>query len=478
MKNFLSVVNRYKLFLGPFFLTFIFLLPLPQWEADQIFLLYVYSLIIFWWLFTSIPLHISTLTGLLIGHLGGAISWDHTLLAFSHPVIFLFLGGFLMAKALESQKIDQRLALNVMAHPIFSKTPPRLFMSLTILTAFFSFWLSNVTTTAIFLPIALGVFKEFKIEKFSTQSSLLLLICHASTIGGIATPIGTAPNVITLGLIKKFINVQINFAEWVFWMLPLALLSLAILFLIFWPEMKSLQMLENKEHHALKLKSLGPLKSGEKKVLAGFIIAACLWIFPGVIGLILGKEHLLAQKMLDLFPESLVAMAVACSFFFMSNNKGEKVLTWEKASTIDWGTLLLFGSGLALGDSMFDSGIAQKIGTSLGQLGNGTPLIIVSLILTLILTELASNTATVNLIIPVILSLPGTNQFRLGLALGVSMMSNLSFMMPVGTPPNAMVYGTGFISLKKMLSKGFMMNTAHFILILFFTLYLFPRILK
>lgn len=464
--------------MGPLFLTLIFLLPLSEWNSSQIFLLYVYSLIIFWWLFTSIPLHISTLTGLLIGHLGGAISWEHTLLAFSHPVIFLFLGGFLMGKALESQKIDQRLALNIMAHPFFSKTPTRLFMALTFLTAFFSMWLSNVTTTAIFLPIALGIFKEFKIEKFQPQSSLLLLICHASTIGGIATPIGTAPNVITLGLIKKFINVEINFAEWVFWIMPLAFLSLGILFFIFLPEMKSLERLDNKEHHTLKLKNLGALKSGEKKVLTGFIIAACLWIFPGFFGLIFGKEHLLVQKMLHLFPESLVAMAVACSFFFISNDKGEKILSWEKASTIDWGTLLLFGSGLALGDSMFESGIAQKIGRALGELGSGNTLIIISLILTLILTELASNTATVNLIIPIVLSLPASNSFRLALAIGVSMISNLSFMMPVGTPPNAMAYGTGFISLKKMLSKGFMMNIAHFILILFFTLYLFPRILK
>lgn len=422
------------------------------------------------WIFTSIPLGITALSSSALAALLGVAPWNEIILAYSNPVIFLFMGGFFLAKALEAQGLDLWFAHKILNHPWGKKSSGRAFTLLALGAFVLSMGFSNVASTAIFLPIAVGLLKEMGVDDQSTKNNVLLMICHATTLGGITTPVGTAPNVITIGLLDKIWGVKIEFAQWIVMMMPLGCLFFIGMSFIFKKNLKDLPPLKNTPQ-ANKSEAL---TIGQKRVFIIFLITAILWIAPGLVALWPGQAPVWALHFKKSFPESMVAILGAVAMFALPDEKGRPLLDWHKGKDIDWGSLLLFGAGIALGDLVFKSGLATRAALALGPL-NHYPLfmLLVALIFTMLLTEFCSNTATVNLLIPIVLAMPAFKDMGVAAVLALSMMSNTSFMMPVGTPPNAMVYGTGRIRLSSMIGKGVLMNLMALIIVYLYSLSVF-----
>ena len=434
--------NRLLLILGPL-LSIIAWFLLVDLEPIQKYVACTMIWVATWWLHSHFPLHITGLLGVVAATLLGVGGWESNISHFASPIIFLFMGGFFLSKAVEHTELDLWIAKFTLTHPLIKGKPKRLILGVVMITAFLSMFLSNSATTALMVPITLSLLKGMGLKAQDNQMKLLLLIAGAATIGGIATPVGSPPNAIAIGLLETIMHEKITFSAWVARMLPLSILSLGALLYIYRREIHELPK-NSHEHLSLPEK----LTNAQISLIIILFITCSLW-------------------MMSLFSESLVAIMMSLTLFLIPTKKGP-LLTWEKAKTIDWGTLLLFGSGLALGQMMMDSGLAATCGSKLNLISHLPPIIFLMIIIaaTIFVSEFASNTATANIVVPIVLSTPGIKENPMIAVLVVTMAANLAFMLPAGTPPNAIVYGTGHIHLKDMLIKGFKLNLICLVLIL------------
>jgi sodium-dependent dicarboxylate transporter 2/3/5 len=444
--------SRFLFYLGPVLFILLILLPLPLTREQQM-LSGVMSLTICWWLSSLIPLAVTGLIAICLCVLTGVTDFPKALSGFSNPVIFLFMGGFFMAHALQLQKLDLWIAQRSLSARFVRGSSRRVMIMTVILTATFSAFLSNTATTAMFMPIGLSLLTHLDVDNEHDSSSVILMIAYAATIGGIATPIGTPPNVLATSLLEKLVNVRIDFLSWMVLMVPVMVVILGGLVLVFWKELSSLPR---------RTENIGappPLTTSQRRVFMVLIGAMILWILPSAAGLILGKEHELSKILTARLPEGLVGLLMGSLCFFIPDHKGSTLLTWKEAIHIDWGTLLLFGAGISLGEIVFETKLATVIGNSLPfeslPLAGGILLITV---LTVFGSEFVSNTAIANLLIPLTVATPPFDKSPLVPVLAVTLASSLAFMMPVGTPPNAIAYGTGLVKLNTMLKKGFLLN--------------------
>lgn len=460
-------LERFLFFLGPALFLLSFFLPLPLSREQQL-LAGTMLLTISWWLSPAIPLAVTGLIAVCLCVLTGVTTFPEALSGFSNPVIFLFMGGFFMALALHHQKLDAWIAQKCLASSVVAGKSRRVMIMTVILTALFSAFLSNTATTAMFMPIGLSLLTHLNIDRKHPSASVLLMIAYAATIGGIATPIGTPPNVLAISLLDKLVGVKIGFLPWMVLMVPTTLLVLGGLLLIFRKELRALP------DHSDNILPPPPLTPEQKRVFGVLLLAMFLWILPSALTLILGKDHATAKLVTERLPEGLVGLFVGTLLFFIPDTKRSTLLTWEKALHIDWGTLLLFGSGISLGEIVFKSKLAEVIGNSLPF--SAMPLaggLLLLTFLTVFGSEFVSNTAIANLLIPLTVATPPFNQNPLVPVLAVTLGSSLAFMMPVGTPPNAIVYGTGLIRLKDMLIKGCLLNILSIAVIWFMSLFYF-----
>jgi sodium-dependent dicarboxylate transporter 2/3/5 len=341
------------------------------------------------------------------------------------------------------------------------------------LTAAFSAFLSNTATAAMFMPIALSLFHHLKIEKDHPSGSLLLMIAYAATIGGIATPIGTPPNVIAISLLDKLVGTRIGFIQWMGLMVPIAIIVMLALIFMFRKELNLLPA------HAGENKVPPPLNSNQKKVVGVMFMTMVLWILPSLASLGLGESHEFSKLLLSRLPEGMVGVFMGTLLFFIPNGKGSQLLSWSDAQRIDWGTLILFGAGISLGELVFQTKLAAVIGAHLPF--TALPFILALLLLitlTVFGSELVSNTAIANLLIPLTVATPPFSDHGVIPVLAVALGSSLAFMMPVGTPPNAIAYGTGLIPLKKMLQKGVCLNLISIAVIWFMSEFYFQLVIK
>jgi solute carrier family 13 (sodium-dependent dicarboxylate transporter), member 2/3/5 len=417
-----------------------------------------------WWLCPLIPLHVTGLIGLLIAHFQGLANWRELLAPYSDPIIFLFMGGFFLARAVEYHHLDQWMVQATLSHRKIKGNTRRLFIALVFLTFFMSAFLSNTATTALVLPIGIEILRhQLDLPKNSTR--LLLLLAAAASIGGIMTPVGSPPNMIALGLMEKIIGTRPDFITWVKHMIPLAF---AVLMGLLWLYRKDLFSLSSKQ--GIKTIPVA-LTLSQKLIGLILIITAFLWALPGLAPIFSDELTLVSQK---LFPESVVAILAGVSLMIIPSKNGP-LLPWSEAKKIDWATLMLFGSGISLGELAFRSGLASVLGNELGQLSSLSPnmLLTMAIVGTLFLTEIASNTATANLIIPVLLASPLFNYQSEKVIYAVVAAANLAFMLPVGTPPNAIIYATGLINLPTMIKRGFVANLISAVIIIFFSLIIF-----
>lgn len=440
--------------LGLFSLLFILVIG-SDFTFDQKLFLSIFNLTVYFWLFTTIPLFVSGLLGVSLCIILDLAPASEVFANFSHPIILLFLGGFLLAKAFARVGLDRRISLYLLSRDFIKGSPTRLLFTLMFLTATFSMWVSNTATTAMMLPLTLGVIDGLKIEDRKITSLILLCIAYSSNIGGIATPIGSTPNIIALGMLEEFASIEISFLEWMIYTLPMATIFLACLFLLSIKQLKKASIKVQTKLIEEKFNELSPISKAEKTTLTIFLLTVCLWLLPSFI-------KLFGVSLPIQLNPGAVATFGASLLFVTPFNDSRKILDPKAISTIDWSSLLLFGSGLALGSLLFKLELADMAGRSLqGPVSDLPPILTLFFIFILVIfaTELTSNTATANIILPIIISLAIELKLSpLLMAMGVSIACSMAFMLPVATPPNAIIYGSGKVSRHDMMKLGLGLN--------------------
>jgi sodium-dependent dicarboxylate transporter 2/3/5 len=477
--------------LGPSLFFLAYLSPGLDQNPQAHNLLAVFLLVVAWWVTECIPIPVTAFLIPVFLTLLNICTITEALAPFANPIIFLFLGSFILARAMCVHGLDQKLAYSVLSLKSIAHKRSRILLALGLTSMVLSMWISNTATTAMMFPIALGILEAFpKGEQNTGRTSfgviLLLTLAYSASVGGIGTPIGSPPNLIAIGMLEKLIDYRVNFFQW----MVLGFLVLIPMFVVLYFFMRAQikvqgDAVKSKVDISLLKSSVAPgLNRAQRNVLIAFSVTVFLWTFPGIVSLILGREAPLYLWLHARLPEAAAAMIGAGLLFFLPVNlsRGEFTLTLKEALKIDWGTLLLFGGGLSLGFQMFETGLADAIGKYFISLGGSSAslalITFLSVALSVFLTELTSNTASANMIIPIIIAISLAASINplppvLGCAIGCS----FAFMLPVATPPNAIIYGSGMIRLPQMMKYGFWLNLAG-ILIIWLSLTFLAPLLK
>lgn len=462
---------------GPLLGLLVFFLPLnlsPQ--AHRMAALLTFAVV--YWITEPIPIAVTALLGPFLAILFGIGRAEEVLASFGHPILFVFIGSFLLARAMEIHRLDRRFSLSLLSMKWIGNSPYRLLGMVGFITAFLSMWISNTAATAMIFPIALGLLASLnalpgKGRSGSYATALMLMVAYSASVGGIGTPIGTPPNLIGIGMIGKQAGRSISFFEWMSLAVPILIVMYAALYLllVFLLAPKRLKGGEVAAFIADQKKAIGPWSRGEKNALFAFLVAVVLWIAPGVLALIFGAEGAPVKFYNSRLPEGGVAIFAASLLFFLPTDraKQEFTLSWRDASRIDWGTILLFGGGLALGDLMFRTGLSRAVGEGLFSLFSIHSLAGVTgmaIFMGIVVSELTSNTAAANMVIPVIIALAeATGVSPIPPALGATLGASYGFMLPISTPPNAIVYSSGLIPIGKMMTAGILFDLIGFLII-------------
>ncbi len=392
--------------------------------------------------------------------------------AFGDPVIPLFVGSFLLARAIEATRLGERVAWGVLAWRAVGRSPSRAVLALGAVACGVSLVASNTATTAMLLPIGLGIAGALgRAERGSPLAVATLLMLTWGSSVAVGVPVGTPPNLIGLAAIEESTGIRISFVQWAAFGLPITAVMLGACWLV----LRRLYHLPggatgaqtatlDPALAARRLSDLGPLTLAERSTLAAFVVALAAWLAPDVAAAVLGRSHPAAAWLLARLPLSVGAIGAAAALFVLPAERRpyRAVLQWTDAAHIDWGTILLFGGGIALGRAMDESGLAATIGgVAAGTFGADSLWTITALVTTaaVILSEIASNTASASILAPVAIGLAeAAGVSPIAPVLGVALGASLGFMMPVSTPPNAIVYGSGLVPQREMMRAGLVID--------------------
>ncbi len=439
-------------------------------------LLAIFSLVVIWWITECIPIPITALLIPVLLIFFKIASPVEAFAPLAHPIIMLFLGSFILAKAMSVHGLDRKLALSLLSRKNIAGNKTRILGILGFTSAALSLCISNTATTAMMFPIVLGVLTGIKRSSLATENHsfkhiLLLMIAYSASVGGIGTPIGSPPNLIAIGMMENLMNYRMTFFQWM--MLGFMVLIPMFVYLFFVMNLKL-----KKSAAVIPVSFKDPalaLKKGFSRpqinVLIAFSVTVTLWVLPGLLALIGGKSSPLFLWFQNHLPESSAAL-IGAGFLFLlpvDLKRGKFTLSLKEALDIDWGTLLLFGGGLSLGTQMFKTGLAESIGRFFISPGDSVSLYFITLVsiaFSVFLTEVTSNTASANMIIPIVIAVSeagGINPLPpvIGSALGCS----FAFLLPVATPPNAIIFGSGMVPLPTMLKHGIWLNMGGIIII-------------
>ena len=459
------------LVLGPVLFCMIFFTVAPGLLSEKsIVVLALGAWMVTWWATEAMPIPVSALLPMVVFPLMGVSTVKEASAPYGDPVIFLFMGGFILALGLERHNLHQRIALSLIR--LTGTSGNGIILGFMLSTALISMWISNTATAIMMLPIAASVTSllaketgqenDPRFKKFAT--GLMLSIAYAASIGGMATIIGTPPNVVMVGYMKRFYNLDVSFTSWMIVGVPLMIMSLTACYLLitrvlFRNHLPSIE--GSKELIHRKLQALGKLTLEEKLVLAVFSATCFFWIFRQNLNILIGK---------NLLDDTTIAMAGGMLMFLLPVNlKNQKfLLDWSDMKELPWGILLLFGGGLCLADGMEKSGLVQIVGNHFSQQqGISTGLLIFSLTaISMGLTELMSNVALVTIFIPVVFGVAdGFHINPIWLAMPVTYAASCAFMMPISTPPNAVLFASGYIKMKDMIRTGVLLNLCCLVII-------------
>ena len=452
------------LFVAPLLAGLIFVL-LPDTLSDPArTLAAILTWVVVMWITEPIPLPVTALLGCGFCVMAGLGTMKSVFAAFSHPIIFLFIGSFFISEALTVHGLDGRFGNWLLSRKWVGSHPIRIMMALSLAVAGMSMWISNTAATAVMLPVALGVLNALRqsgihLGKFET--GFLLCLAYGAGIGGVATLIGTAPNLIGVGLLAEQANVIISFDQWMLLGLPVASIMLLVMFGVLY----RLYAPPSLNSHAnsvfmMKRSTPSPWTRGESYTFGVFLLAVFLWLLPAILSIWFEPNHSLIQWVNAHLPKELVPIFASGLLFLLPLNlrEGTFTLTWKQAANIHWGTILLFGGGIAFGELMVKTELALTIGRGMvGLFGIESvwSLMAVSILTALVLTELASNTAATSMLVPVLIAIAHSANFSpVPPVLAACLAASLAFVLPVSTPPNAIVYGTGRVPILRMVQAG------------------------
>lgn len=448
-------------------------------------LLAVVAWVLVWWITEAVPLPVTAVLGPALAVALGVVPVRDAFAPFGDPIIFLFLGSFLLARAMSVHGLDRRLARAVLALPAASASPGRVVVTFTVLSAALSMWLSNSAATAMLYPIALGVLGTLAPggDRRSLLARSLLLACaYGASVGGIGTPVGSPPNLVAIGQLSALAGIHVGFVPWLLVALPVTAAMAGVVALSL-----GLPIRGGGAPVAAPREAPGRMSAGERSVTAAFVLTVTLWVAPGILALVLGPGHPLAAALGRSFPEGAVAVLGAALLFVLPGGPGteggerRRALNWDEATRIDWGTLLLFGGGLSLGGAMFRTGLSEVLGRGLvSATGVSTTagLTVVFVVFSIFFTEITSNTAAATMLVPLaIASAQAAGVSPLEPALGCALACSMAFMLPVATPPNAIVYGSGLVPIGTMARAGLRLNLAACVVVSAGVLILVPLVL-
>lgn len=462
------------LFLGPVIAIILYLVPMPAISPQAHVLAAILGLVFTYWVTEPIPIPVTAVLGAMLCVILGVAPVTTAFAPFADPTIFLFLGSFIIAEAMVVHNLDRRFAFGILSMSWVGSSTARILLVYGFIGAFVSAWISNTATTAMMFPIGLGIIyamadmisaqtgKVVDPKKLRFATGMMLIAAYGASVGGIATPVGTPPNLIGIAMIKNLAKIQIPFFQWMAFAYPLMILMFVILVAVLWflhkPEVSRVE--GGAEYIRREASKLGRWTRGQVNTLFAFSVAVILWIIPGFLAVLYGTEAPISKAYGAAIPESIAALVAAALLFFLPINwkNREFTMTWKRAVNIDWGTLLLFGGGLTLGKLMFDTKLAEAIGTSLLAATGANEIwmmVLAAIALSVIISEATSNTATANMIIPVMISLAmAANVNPVPVAIGSCLGASWGFMLPVSTPPNAIVYGSGMVKITQMIRAG------------------------
>lgn len=444
----------------------VWLIPIPGLSPEAQHLLTVMVLVIFFWITQPIPLWATSLLGCLLCIFWGITPVPVVLHSFVDPILFLFIGSFLLAKAMHIHGLDNRVAHGLLTHPWVGGNSHRTLWAIGLAAWGLAMWLSITTTVAMLFPAVLIVARVAEKTDRRYSTALLLMLPYAASAGAVASPVGTPPNLIGIAFMDQILNVKVSFFQWMIVGMPVAIALLAVRFgiviFLFHPPTKVASEKLQKLHEAFH--APGAWTQAERLTLVCFVGAVFFWI----LGL----------------PPGAVAMVAAAALFVIPSGlpSGERVLRLKDALEIDWDTVILFGGGIVLGRAIFDTGLGGVLGEAwLRPLlhGHFWILLLSAIAVAVLMSEIASNTAAANVVIPLILSAAGQDKaVTLSLAFGATLGTSLGFMLPVSTPANAMVYGSRLISLRDMIRTGILIDLAGIPIVWIAARWLVPLVFK
>jgi sodium-dependent dicarboxylate transporter 2/3/5 len=494
--------------LAPLVFLLLLITPMPSLEPGAHRLLAIAGMTVVLWISEAIPLAVSALLAPSLAVVLDIAPAKQVFAPFAHPLIFMFLGGFMLAEALSVHGFDRRAALWLLSRKFVGGSPARALVVLAATTFGFSMWINNTATTAMMCPIGVGLCHsirklcppdgELLAKHRRFEEGMLISVAYAASIGGVCTPIGTAPNMIGIAELDRVTGIHFDFLRWMSFAVPIAALALIatlVMALRRWPP--ALERVTGLTDAVQRdLAALGPISPSEFRAIFLFGFAIVGWLTPSLLRLGLGADAFATEWAERALPEGVVAMVAASLLFIVpASNKPtddhsgagasaigwQPLLTWERANSIDWGTVFLLGGGLALGELTVDTHLADAIGARLETaLGDGSPTLLLLLVVTalaLYMTELVSNTATVNMLLPIVVPLA----VRVGadpvpVVLTAVLAASFAFMLPVSTPPNAIVYGTGLVRLPTMVRFGWRLDLVCLALLLAAGAWFFPAV--
>lgn len=477
--------RKVGLVVGPAAFVLLAAFPPPGLGAGAARLLAVVAWVLVWWITEAVPLPVTSVIGPALTVVLGVAGAREAFAPFGDPIIFLFLGSFLLAAAMSVHGLDRRLARAVLAIPAASSSPRRVVWTFAALAAVLSMWVSNSATTAMLFPIALGVLGTMSTDRGRSTPltrSLLLACAWGASVGGIGTPVGSPPNLVAIGQLSSLAGIQVGFVPWLLVAAPVMAVLIVVVALVLGVSPGAGEAVA--PARTLAISAAGPMTAGERSVTAAFLITVALWIAPGIVSLVLGSSHPVSTALGRSLPEGAVAVLGAALLFVLPGGGSDRrrALTWGEATRIDWGTLLLFGGGLSLGGAMFRTGLSEALGKGLVTatgVSTVVGLTVVFSVFSIFFTEVASNTAAATMLVPLaIASAQAAGVSPLEPALGCALGCSMAFMLPVATPPNAIVYGSGLVPIGTMARKGLWMNLAACVVIPAGVLLLVPLVLR
>ncbi|ARI78502.1 SLC13 family permease [Halobacillus mangrovi] len=459
--------QKIGLFLGPILFILILIFFKPEGLSESAVAILASTVwIATWWITEAMPIPATSLLPLILFPLTGGLGGDATASSYGDNTIFLFMGGFLIALAMQKWDLHKRIALFIIG--LVGTSTELIVLGFMLATGALSMWISNTATSMMMVPIGMAVIyqaaEQLKKEgegevdhsSFNFGKVIMLGIAYSASIGGLATLIGTPPNTIFRAVVQKTYGIEISFAGWMAFGVPLSIIFLAIawfyLVKVAFP-MKIKQLPGGKKVIHNEKEALGVMSPEEKIVMTVFTITALAWI---------SRSFVLVQ-INENINDTIIAMIAAIALFLIPSisRKGDFILDWDTAKGLPWGILLLFGAGLAIATGFQESGLAEWIGTQLTILEGVTFILILAIVVAIVifLTEITSNTATATMMFPIMASLAqAISVHPYSLMIGAGVAASCAFMLPVATPPNAVVFGSGYLRIPDMAKAGFLLN--------------------